>query len=78
MKWANNFLIYLEYLKPVATSGNFFKVFLTQFNKKRNLYIDANNNQKTRKFIFERRFFKLKLIQIRLEDEDESFTKNKS
>ena len=74
MKWAKSFLFYLEYLKP----GNFSRVFLTQFNKKRNSYIDANNNQKTRKFIFERRFSKLKLIQIRLEDEDESFTKNKS
>ena len=78
MKWANSFLFYLEYLKPVATSGNFSRVFLTQFNKKRNSYIDANNNQKTRKFIFERRFSKLKLIQIHLENEDESFTKNKS
>ena len=53
-------------------------MFLTQFNKKKNSYIDTNNNQKTSKFIFERRFSELKLIQIHLEDEDESFTKNKS
>ena len=56
----------------------FFRMFLKQSNKKRNSYIDTNNNQKTSKFIFERKFSKLKLIQIHLEDEDESFTKNKS
>ena len=44
--------------------------------KKRNSYIDANNNPKTLKFVSERRFSKLKLTQIRLGDEDESYTKN--
>ena len=45
-------------------------------NKKWNSYIDANNNEETHKFISKRRFSKLKLTQIRLGDEDESYTKN--
>ena len=64
----------------MATPGIFSKVFLKNDKLhnpiKKNSYIDANNNQKTRKFISDRRFSKLKLTQICIEDEDESYTKN--